>query len=391
MCVCACEPVLLYPVLCLVSQSCPAPCYSMDSSVHGFPRQEYWSGLSCPPPGDYPDLGMEPMSLALQVDPLPSEPPGKPTNTGAGSLSLLQGIFLTQESNQGFRRIVYQLSYQGSPVFLYTFVNWAVVFQSWKVLISFVFLLKDISVFRPAGGGVGYGGENGRNAQDILEWQVGMESWEPWKPCSMQRILGISWAMVPAYWDSYDSFRFLLSLPQFCLHCITENSQVTGVRTPASPFQPLILLALSFQPLILRALPGGLASVKHFFWKGFLIGFLHRCASQPPKPGMVATWYWSHHSQPQESTPAPVCGPSTLPRGSQLPQLLIKVDWMSDTSRPACLSPASPTVFDSILIAILSLGDAVSSHSSHEYSYAENTPVSISGTHLPPSLTLIFL
>ena len=117
MCVCACEPVLLYPVLCLVSQSCPAPCYSMDSSVHGFPRQEYWSGLPCPPPGDYPDLGMEPMSLALQVDPLPSEPPGKPTNTGVGSLSLLQGIFLTQESNQGFRKIVYQLSYQGSPVF----------------------------------------------------------------------------------------------------------------------------------------------------------------------------------------------------------------------------------------------------------------------------------
>ena len=39
-------------------------------------------------------------------------------NTGVGSLSLLQGIFPTQESNQGFlhcRRILYQLSYQGSP------------------------------------------------------------------------------------------------------------------------------------------------------------------------------------------------------------------------------------------------------------------------------------
>jgi len=33
----------------------------------------------------------------LQADSLPSEPPGKPKNTGVGSLSLLQGIFPTQE------------------------------------------------------------------------------------------------------------------------------------------------------------------------------------------------------------------------------------------------------------------------------------------------------
>ena len=35
------------------------------------------------------------------MDSLPAEPPGKPENTGVGSLSLLQGIFLTQELNQG--------------------------------------------------------------------------------------------------------------------------------------------------------------------------------------------------------------------------------------------------------------------------------------------------
>ena len=40
-------------------------------------------------------------SPALQVDSLPSEPPGKPKSIGMGSLSLLQGNFLTQESNQG--------------------------------------------------------------------------------------------------------------------------------------------------------------------------------------------------------------------------------------------------------------------------------------------------
>ena len=67
----------------------------------GFSRQEYWSGLPCPPPGDLPNLGIKPRSPALQVDSLPSEPPGKPKNTGVGSLSLLQQIFPTQESNQG--------------------------------------------------------------------------------------------------------------------------------------------------------------------------------------------------------------------------------------------------------------------------------------------------
>ena len=37
----------------------------------GFSRQEYWSGLLCPPPGDLPDIGIEPLVLALQVDSLP--------------------------------------------------------------------------------------------------------------------------------------------------------------------------------------------------------------------------------------------------------------------------------------------------------------------------------
>ena len=44
-----------------------------------FSRQEYWSGWPCPPPGDLPDPGMEPVSPALQVNSLPTEPPGKPS------------------------------------------------------------------------------------------------------------------------------------------------------------------------------------------------------------------------------------------------------------------------------------------------------------------------
>ena len=43
----------------------------------GFSRQEYWSGLPFPSPGDLPDPGTEPWSPAFQADTLTSEPPGK--------------------------------------------------------------------------------------------------------------------------------------------------------------------------------------------------------------------------------------------------------------------------------------------------------------------------
>ena len=44
----------------------------------GFPRQEYWSGLSFPPPGDLPDPETEPMPPALQVESLPLSHLGRP-------------------------------------------------------------------------------------------------------------------------------------------------------------------------------------------------------------------------------------------------------------------------------------------------------------------------
>ena len=53
----------------------------------------------------------------VQADSLPAEPQGKPTITGVGSLSLLQRIFQTQESNWGLlhgRWILYRPSYQGN-------------------------------------------------------------------------------------------------------------------------------------------------------------------------------------------------------------------------------------------------------------------------------------
>ena len=45
----------------------------------GFSRQEYWSGLPYPPPGDLPIPGIEPRSPAFQADSLPSEPLGNPS------------------------------------------------------------------------------------------------------------------------------------------------------------------------------------------------------------------------------------------------------------------------------------------------------------------------
>ena len=74
-------------------------------------------GKLFPPPGDLPNPGVKARSPALQADSLSAEPHRKPKHTGVGSLSHLQGMFPTQESNRNLlhcRRILHQLSYQGS-------------------------------------------------------------------------------------------------------------------------------------------------------------------------------------------------------------------------------------------------------------------------------------
>ena len=60
----------------------------------GFSRQEYWSGLPLPSPGDLPDPGIEPGSPALKADCLPSEPPGKSIHIPKGP-SVGGMLFLT--------------------------------------------------------------------------------------------------------------------------------------------------------------------------------------------------------------------------------------------------------------------------------------------------------
>ena len=64
-------------------------------------------------------------SPILQADSLPAEPKGEPKNAGVGSLSLLQGIFPTEESNQGLlycRQTLYQLSYEESHILIKSFM-----------------------------------------------------------------------------------------------------------------------------------------------------------------------------------------------------------------------------------------------------------------------------
>ena len=61
--------------------------YQASQSM-GFSRQEYWSGLPFPSPGDLPNPGIEPGSLALQADALPSEPPGKQDYMGLDILTM---------------------------------------------------------------------------------------------------------------------------------------------------------------------------------------------------------------------------------------------------------------------------------------------------------------
>ena len=52
----------------------------------GFSRQEYWSRLPSPSPGELPNPGIEPWSPALQADSLPSEPPGTQYCPGTHSI-----------------------------------------------------------------------------------------------------------------------------------------------------------------------------------------------------------------------------------------------------------------------------------------------------------------
>ena len=76
--------LLLLLLLLLLSRfSCGRLCSTPWATAYqapppmGFSRQEYWSGVPLPSPGDLPNPGIKPRSPTLQADALPSEPPGK--------------------------------------------------------------------------------------------------------------------------------------------------------------------------------------------------------------------------------------------------------------------------------------------------------------------------
>ena len=114
-----------------VAQLCSTLCNPMDYSlpgfsVHGILQARILEWVACPPPGHLPNPRTGPRSPTLQVDSLPSEPPGKPKNTGVGNLPLLQGIFPTEEQHWGLlycRWILYQLCYQGNLTFYLLIYN----------------------------------------------------------------------------------------------------------------------------------------------------------------------------------------------------------------------------------------------------------------------------
>ena len=90
-------------------------CDPMDYTVHGILQARTLEWVAFP----FSRGSSQPRSPTLQVDSLPAEPQGKPENTEVDSPSLLQQIFPTQEPKWGLphcRKILYQLSYQGSPL-----------------------------------------------------------------------------------------------------------------------------------------------------------------------------------------------------------------------------------------------------------------------------------
>ena len=74
----------------------PMDCSPPGSSVHGLLQAKILECVAMPSSRGSSQPGIKPRFPTLQADSIPSEPPGKPKNTGVGSLSLLQGIFPTQ-------------------------------------------------------------------------------------------------------------------------------------------------------------------------------------------------------------------------------------------------------------------------------------------------------
>ena len=112
----------------------------------GFSRQEYWSGLPFPSPGDLPDPGFEPGSPAFQADTLPSEPPGSPALSKRSSCWKARKLWKHRESFQQPRAILtvafhWEASQQFLPSIWHHIVCWV------ECIHRFFFVCDHFSLF----------------------------------------------------------------------------------------------------------------------------------------------------------------------------------------------------------------------------------------------------
>ena len=85
----------LHPTLCLPTTVAHQAPLSM-----GFSRQEHWSGVPFPSPGDLPDPWIEPRSPTLQADALLSEPPGKQKDLSGNTATKCNVVFWVEFKNR---------------------------------------------------------------------------------------------------------------------------------------------------------------------------------------------------------------------------------------------------------------------------------------------------
>ena len=107
----------------------------MVYTVHGILQARVLELVALPFSRGSSQPRIKPRSPALQVDSLPAEPQGKPKDTGVGILFLFQQIFLIQESNRDLlhcRWILYQLRYEGRPLFFSLKIDINTLTWSWS-------------------------------------------------------------------------------------------------------------------------------------------------------------------------------------------------------------------------------------------------------------------
>ena len=128
-----------------VAQSCLTLCDPINSTVHGILQVRILEWVALPFPRGSSQSRDQTQVSCIAGRFFTSWATEKPKKTGVGSLSLLQGIFLTLESNQGLlhcRRILYQLIYQGN-----LYINWELRIKVTFLSLSYSVMYVDLSTF----------------------------------------------------------------------------------------------------------------------------------------------------------------------------------------------------------------------------------------------------